>query len=358
MSNIRVFGKVSERFIEELKNSSAAFILTIGTTDTSLIPGITVAGASPELTHYTPPADAEFLKLGKCLVIPFPPVTPDGKPTPALVSRACLLLLDIPSIIVDAGSRVKPLIPHVDLVGEPGKDIRTGTALSENGARGILENSKMFGKEIADTFDIIIIGESIPAGTTTAMAIMIALGYDAWGKVSSASPSNPVELKTNVVKEGLRRASLPRTDDPLVAVSRVGDPVHLAVAGIAAGALEEGSRVLLAGGTQMCACVAILKHLGLNLDPEMIEVGTTRWIIEDKTADMVGLLSQIWPDYALLVADYSMSNSRYPGLRAYDEGFVKEGVGMGGLLVTALVRGFSPDEILRKVEEEYERMIR
>lgn len=358
MNYIRALGKVSERFLEELKGSNIAFILVIGTTDTSLIPGITVAGASPELTHYTPPADAEFLKLGKCLVIPVPPVTPDGKPTPALVSRACLLLLNIPSIVVNAGCRVRPLIPHVDLAGEPGRDIRTGNALDENVCRRILENSKMLGRELSDIFDLLIIGESIPAGTTTAMAIMVALGYDAWGKVSSASPNNPIELKVNVVKEGLRRASIDKTDDPIIAVSKVGDPVHLAVAGIAAGALENDSRVLLAGGTQMCACVAILKHLGVNLDPDMIEVGTTRWIVDDKSSDMVGLLSEIWPNYALLVAEYSMSTSKYPGLRAYDEGFVKEGVGMGGLLVTTLVRGFTPDDILRKVEEEYEKMIR
>ncbi len=358
MSNIRILGRVSEEFIEELKNLDAAFVLVIGTTDTSLIPGITIAGASPELTHYTPPADAEFLKLGRCLVIPVPPVTPDGKPTPALVSRACLLLTGIPSIIVDSGCRIKPLIPHVDILGEPGKDIRTGRALNEDSARRILENSRMLGRELSDVFDLLIIGESIPAGTTTAMAIMLALGYDAWGKVSSASPTNPVELKVSVVKEALRRASLPKTDDPVIASSRVGDPVHLAVAGIAAGALDSGSRVLLAGGTQMCACIAILKHLGVRLDPRNIEIGTTRWIVEDKSSDIVGLLSQIWPDYALIVADYSMSMSRYPGLRAYDEGFVKEGVGMGGLLVTTLVRGYSTEDILRKVEEEYEKIVR
>ena len=40
------------------------FICTIGTTETSLIPGLSGAGASPELTEYTPAADAELMVLG------------------------------------------------------------------------------------------------------------------------------------------------------------------------------------------------------------------------------------------------------------------------------------------------------
>lgn len=69
------------------------FTLVIGTTDTSLIPGITIAGAKPELTHYTPAADAEYLLLGRCRVIPTVPMTPpDGKPTPALITRAAIKL--------------------------------------------------------------------------------------------------------------------------------------------------------------------------------------------------------------------------------------------------------------------------
>ncbi len=71
------------------------FILVIGTTDTSLVPGITIAGgAKPELTHYTPAADAEYLVLGRCWVIPTVPMTPDGKPTPALITRAAIKLTD------------------------------------------------------------------------------------------------------------------------------------------------------------------------------------------------------------------------------------------------------------------------
>ena len=56
----------STDLIEKLqKCDDPVFLLTIGTTDTSTIPDISGAGATPELTVYTPAADAEFLVLGE-----------------------------------------------------------------------------------------------------------------------------------------------------------------------------------------------------------------------------------------------------------------------------------------------------
>ncbi len=356
---VKCVGHCSDKFINVLKEGEACFVLTIGTTDTSFIPGITIAGASPELTPYTPPADAEYLLLGECRVIPVPPMTPDGKPTPALISRACLRILNIPVFVASAGCRVVPKIPYIDLGGEPGRDIRTGRALSEKAVKEILNNGKLLGRELAKKFDLVIIGESIPAGTTTAMAFMVALGYDAWNKVSSASPVNPIDLKRRVVQEALRNLDIDvPVEDPIVAVSRVGDPVIVGVASIAAGVLEMRKRVLLAGGTQMCAVVAFLKHLGLDLSPDFIAVGTTRWIFEDSQSDIVGLLSSIWNKHSLYVAMFSLADVPYDGLRAYEQGFVKEGVGMGGLLVTTLIRGYSPEDIKAKVLDEYEKLLR
>ncbi len=360
MSNaVKILGESSDRYVKVLREGKACFVLVLGTTDTSFIPGITVAGASPELTPYTPPADAEYLLLGKCRVIPVPPMTPDGKPTPALISRACLQLLNIPVLVVCAGCRVRPQIPYVDLGGSPGRDIRTGKALDPDVVRKILDNAILLGKELAKTFDIIIIGESIPAGTTTTLAFLVALGYDAWGKVSSASPTNPIELKRSVVMEALKNAGLEKpTSDPIEAVSKVGDPVIVGVSGIAKGVLDSGKHVLLAGGTQMCSIVAFLKHLGQELSPEKIAVGTTRWILEDKSSDIVGLLNLIWNKYSLYVAMFSLAQAPYDGLRAYEQGFVKEGVGMGGLLVTTMMRGYSQEDIFKKVIEEYEKMLK
>jgi predicted ATP-grasp superfamily ATP-dependent carboligase len=93
-----------------------------------------------------------------------------------------------------------------------------------------------------ENLSVCLLGESIPGGTTTALGILVALGYDAWGKVSSASPSNPHRLKEVVVREGLERSGL-RVDearhDPLRAVSALGDPVHVSMAWLPRRSAEE-----------------------------------------------------------------------------------------------------------------------
>src|SRR5919198_3076794 len=89
------------------------FVCVISYTETCEIPGITVAGANPDLVKYTSAADSEFLYYGHCKCINGVPATPDGKPTPAIITRSALQLADIPFLIVDAGSKVKPLIPYI-----------------------------------------------------------------------------------------------------------------------------------------------------------------------------------------------------------------------------------------------------
>ncbi|MEM3317532.1 MAG: TIGR00303 family protein, partial [Metallosphaera sp.] len=54
---VNLLGNLSER----ISTKSPSFLLVIGTTDVSLIPGVTIAGATPELTMVTPAADAEYL---------------------------------------------------------------------------------------------------------------------------------------------------------------------------------------------------------------------------------------------------------------------------------------------------------
>lgn len=53
----------------KLQDKDSLFLCVIATTLTSRIPGITGAGASPELTDYTPAADVELIihSEPKCL---------------------------------------------------------------------------------------------------------------------------------------------------------------------------------------------------------------------------------------------------------------------------------------------------
>jgi len=330
-------------FFSELMND--VLVVVVGTSDVSLIPGISIAGPSPEATHFTPALDVEYLLAGRPITLDVVPATPEGIPTPALVTRA--LTSDVPKLVVDAGARVQPQVPRVVLGGVPGDDIRRG-ALPREAAERIVKNGVLLGRQLAG-LGRVVLGESIPGGTTTAMAILAALGYDAWGRTSSAAPNNPKELKTAVVKEAVSRLKPPV--DAVTAASEVGDPVHLALAAIALGVVAAGGEVLLAGGTQMAAAAALFKALGG--DPGRLAVVTTRWIVEDSSADFLGLMREVGVG-RVYHSKSSFADSRCRGLRAYEEGYVKEGVAMGYALWRAEAAGV---DVLRRVEEEYVRVV-
>ena len=64
-------------------------ILLCGSTEVSKIKGISAAGANPEMTFLTPALDAELIETGKCITMELPPMTPEGIPSPALITRVC-----------------------------------------------------------------------------------------------------------------------------------------------------------------------------------------------------------------------------------------------------------------------------
>jgi len=348
----------AEAFLEELRGKKPLFICTIGTTETAKIPGISAAGKYPELTDYTPPADAELLLLGRCKCIPGVPVTPEGIPTPALITMSALKLADIPVLVASGGLKVKPHIPFLDLGGKPGKDIRTGKAV-EN-VEEVIKRARIAGENLAKMADYLVIGESIPGGTTTALGALLAMGIDARGKVSSSMSGNPHELKIRTVEAGLNASgekfgSL--AGDPIKAISCVGDPMIPAFAGMVLGAAFRVP-VLMAGGTQMGAIVAVLKALNQNV-LDNIAIGTTRWIIEDKTSDLKGIISQI-ADVPVLAADLDFNQSRFEGLKAYEEGVVKEGVGAGGAAIAAMTKSegsITKETLLKEIERNYELLL-
>ena len=127
---------------------------------------------------------------------------------------------------------------------------------------------------------------------------------------------------------------------------------------VAAGIMVAASRtcgVMLAGGTQMLAVYALARSIATsqNLDwrPEEVVVGTTRWVAEDPTGDTVGLANMIG-SVPLIASQLNFSQSKYPQLRAYEQGYVKEGVGAGGCSVAAqLYEGWQLPMLLSKIED-------
>lgn len=346
---IRHFGSKYE--IEVTEDFNPLFLCVIASTQTAKIPDITGAGATAELTDYTPAADVELIAHDRPLCLPdIPQTLVEGAaaPTPAVITKASLELADIPFLVADAGAAVKPDIPYINLNYEPGGNIQKGKAVSN--PEQIFNRSMILGKTLSKLTNHLFIGESTPAGTTTALGVLTAMGYDGNRKVSGSMPLNPHDLKQRAVSDGLKAAGFEAGDlahEPLKAVEVVGDPMIPAVAGVAAGS---DVPVTLAGGTQMTAVCAVIKELIPDFDWENLSIATTIFVAHDETSD-INYISQQIADYSIYAVDPHFELCVNQGLKNYIHGAVKEGVGAGGAMMAALLKGVSMEDIRSKIEE-------
>src|SRR5918999_1740709 len=343
--------------VKSFNTRTPVFVCVISYTAASEIPGLTVAGANAELVKYTSPADAEFLYHGRCSCINVVPATPDGKPTPALITRTALQLARIPLLVVDAGAKVKPSIPYVSFGVEPGRNIMNENAMDISNVKRAFEHGELLGKQLAIMSDLTVVGESIPGGTTTALAVLRALGIDARFKVSSSMPENPHNLKNKVVDSAIERVitGIGRISSPFEAISTLGDPMMPSIAGIASGVLSASGKVMLAGGTQMSAVIAILKLLGMSLNG--LYIGTRTYVTKDPSSDLSGLVRMTSERVPILSCDLHLGESSKPGLQAFAKGFVKEGVGAGGASIVAITKSrgkITGKKLMNAIEKEYE----
>ena len=350
MQDIEILGNIDKGtdFIKKTKNKKFAFSFVISYTATCEIPGITVAGANPDLLKFTAAADAEFLHYGYCKSIDAIPMTPDGKPTPALLTKVALEAACIPSFVINAGSKVSPQLPYVELGLEPGKNIAQEPALDQELVRKAVEQGRIVGRSLGSSTNCLVIGESIPGGTTTALGVLTGLGIHA--SVSSSMPKNPIQLKNRTVQTALKRL---QSRDPFNVVAQLGDPMIPSVAGILSTS-SESTNVILAGGTQMAAVLAFAKKIGFN--EKNTAIGTTSYIISDESANLVDTIRQIC-DIPVLVAKLRLEKSKIRGLRSYAKGFVKEGAGAGGASIACMLKkGFDSEKLLLLTENEYQRI--
>ena len=235
---------------------------------------------------------------------------------------------------------VKPKIPFISLSAPVGKNIETENAMGTEDVISVVDRGKIIGKQLSRAADCLMIGETIPAGTTTAAAILKALGLNP--AVSSSMPENPIELKLRVVDRAVRRVN---SHNVFEILAKVGDPVLAGIVGISLGS---ECPVVLAGGTQMVAAANLISKAGEC----KAAIATTKYVSSDPSADL-----RLSP-YPVIATDPGLESSRYSGLRAYGEGFVKEGVGAGGLTLLAYARGLSKEELLKEIEEDYRLIIK
>jgi uncharacterized protein (TIGR00303 family) len=312
------------------------FVSILANTLLSSVPGISGAGPSPEKTLLTPVLDAELLSRGEITSMPVLPNTPTGCPTPAAITRAVMELVGISPLLVNAGLVHTPVVPCLDMYGRPGEDPRFGDAVPD--AAGLYEKGKMLGHFLSAYADLIVVGECVPGGTTTALCVLRALGYPA--RVSSSFVSNPVEIKEKVWNAVKTRAGPFSEMGPLDILRITGDPMMPVAAGLADG---YSGTLILAGGTQMLAVAAVLKAMGIRPP----DIATTCYVRDDPTADVEETACAI--GVRLYIVDPGFGSLGHSGLARYCTGEVKEGMGAGGALFLASLQGFSHDEIRQHV---------
>ncbi|MBR8826857.1 MAG: TIGR00303 family protein [Gomphosphaeria aponina SAG 52.96 = DSM 107014] len=347
-------------WLEENRGRHPVFACILGLTATGLIPGISAAGATPADRQYTAVADAEFLVNGvrKEPTFPLPPLNVGA--SPVFISRAVVEALNIPVFVFDAGLPFPPAVPAISLSGMPANCITSGKALPLNIVEHLFAQGKFWGEKLAldATGGYVILGECVVGGTTTAQAVLTGLGFEVAGKVNSSHPHCNHAQKLAVVQAGLQQFT---GNNPLELIAAVGDPMQIVVAGMAIAASRHVG-VLLAGGTQMLAVYALIQRIcaffGENAHLEQMVVGTTRWVAEDPTGDTVGL-AQLIGEVPLVATCLSFAHSRYPLFQVYEEGFVKEGVGAGGLACAAhLAYGLTPFQLLTVIESLFASYLR
>ncbi|WP_435335013.1 nicotinate mononucleotide-dependent phosphoribosyltransferase CobT [Haloarchaeobius sp. TZWWS8] len=320
-------------------------ILCAGSTRTASIEGISAAGADPDLLRHTPSADAEILTYGAPVRAPVVPVSPTGCPTPAVLTRAAREVLDLDVTVVDAGLAESTAAPTVTVGAGVGEDIREPDPVPT--APGAFVAAREFGRALPD--DELLLAETVPGGTTTALGVLRALGEEA--TVSSSFPDNPLELKREVVRDGLAASGLETGDcagDPRDAVRRMGDPVLAVVSGLALGALESGTSVTLGGGTQLLTAGALVRHADCD---RPLSLATTAFVADDPGVDIRAAARRL--DLDLTVTDPGFDDADHVAMARYAAGEAKEGVGLGGVLALAAERGVLAD-VRAAVPEVYD----
>jgi uncharacterized protein (TIGR00303 family) len=334
---------------DTLQTTKADFLLAASVTKTCEIEGITQAGI-PGMIPLTPTLDAEFLLNEKVFSLEELAETPTGVPTPALITRAIHNLNPYSCIeVLDLGLQTQPQntpLHHFDIA--PSQSITTGAKID---AKDIFFKGMQAAKNYELKGNYLILGESTPSGTTTAMASALALGYNCANDFSSSFLDVPNDIKNDTVTKAL--SLIDNTMSNFEKLNILSDNMLLFCAGF----ILEASRrfhIVLAGGTQMATVLLIADKLRedllMRVKHENITLATTQWVAKDKNSDIKHLLSLLSYTPHAVYTTFSFSSTDIPILKKYDEGEAKEGVGAGGALAYGCANGITNEELLHTIE--------
>jgi len=322
--------------IPDISFCNPLFCGILGNTLLSTVPGVSGAGATPEQTLLTPILDAELITRGAITSYPVRPDTPTGCPTPASITRAMMDLCGIKPLFINAGLRHTPTVPCLDVYGAIGDDPRFRNAVPH--AEDLVRKGELIGTFLSKNSDLLVLGECVPGGTTTALCVLRALGYEA--SVSSSFVHNPVTIKEEICRVVLERIRADDITSPLDIIRYAGDPMMPVAVGIAK---AYTGKLFLAGGTQMLAVSAIVKKERGPL-PYVV---TTSYVRDDPSANVRHIAEQIGLD--IFFVDPGFGDLGHAGLARYCIGEVKEGMGAGGAMLLAYLLGHPENEIRKTI---------
>ena len=345
MKTFNIFTQESD----SLPQGKADFLLAASVTKTCEIPGITQAGI-PGSIALTPTLDAEFITNEKLFSLKTIAKTSNGIPTPAIITKAVHNISPFAHVeILNLGLEVQP--QQTNLINfdiTPSDSIATGANID---AKEIFAKGMQYGREYELKGNYLILGESTPSGTTTATASCLALGYACANDFSSSFLDCPDSIKNETIAQAIGLTT--NTMSNFEKLSLVSDNMLLFCAGF----LLEASRrfhVVLAGGTQMVACLLIADKLRedvlMQLRADNITLATTGWVMHDEHSDIKHLLSLLSYTPHALYTEFNFAHTEIPILKKYDEGEAKEGVGAGAALAYANQNGLTNQELLEAVE--------
>ena len=360
---IKYFGsKISEKQFNNKVNflkseiDRLIFYLVIAGTNTSQIKGISAAGIDSKARKITALADAEFFLNGPSKKYRYKlPLLGQGV-TPALISYVCSKLIGANPIVVPIGLDKIPYFHHLtveDPPNGPSNCLSSGQSMSKKRVLNLYNKGFEIGNSVKNP---IFISESVPGGTTTAQAVMEAFGLNVGHLIGSSLIDPPRILKKEIIKKGLLNSSFKEKFNSLDVISSVGDPFQAFTLGLVIGARLSNKSVILSGGSQMLAIILLaLEFIPFEkkqIFADQIFVATTCWLLRDSSLNsLINLISKKHKvNLTGLASSLNFKLASHPELQDYEKGYVKEGVGAGGMSLLAYLKGNKYEDILSKCE--------
>ena len=344
-------------------NDINAFLVIAGT-KTDEVQGISAAGATVAARKYTAIADAELFLEGPSSPKQWPLPPLQAGVSPALISNVCARLLKLQPLVLAIGLRQSPPSDFEILEDPsfgPANCLSTGNAMTTARVERLWQKGFEIGLKLHKP---LFLSECVPGGTTTALAVLTGLEINSAHCVSSSVKNPPIALKRKLVKKGLRLGEVGPHTSPQDLLAAVGDPFQAFSTGLLLGARKSRIPVLLGGGSQMIAVLALaLSSIDSSLRTAFIKdisIATTSWLVREKISkdhtqssffNLIALLGNFFDVNILgLSSGLTFQNSSKQVLKDYELGYIKEGVGLGALLLLAQLHGVSCKELLQECE--------